>query len=252
MDRHADLGRLYAILESLAKSLNGKRSLAECDGRMVWPTRGVYFLFEPGEARSDTGMGPRVVRIGTHALKAGSGTSLWQRLSQHRGVAATGGGNHRGSIFRLLVGTAIKNRNELVEPRSWGVGADPGAAARSLGLTREQVLNAERSLETMVSEKICRMPFLWLSVDDVAGPQSHRGLIERNAIALLSNHGKLAIDPPSSSWLGNHCDRERVRLSGLWNNNHVDDLYDPGFLDIMEQRVEQMSARSRALGETAD
>jgi hypothetical protein len=241
MDRQADLGRLYAILESLKKGIGGKRSLADCDGRMVWPTRGVYFLFEPGESRSDTGMGPRVVRVGTHALKAGSGTSLWQRLSQHRGIAVTGGGNHRGSIFRLLVGTAIKSRDGMVEPSSWDVGADPGGAARSLGLTREQVLNAECSLELMVSEQIRRMPFLWLSVDDVAGPHSHRGLIERDAIALLSNHGKPAIDPPSLSWLGSHCNRERVRLSGLWNNNHVDEVYDPGFLDIMEQRVEAMT-----------
>ena len=29
-----------------------------------------------------------------------------------------------------------------------------------------------------------------------------RGYIERNAIALLSNYGKPAIDPPSPGWLG--------------------------------------------------
>jgi hypothetical protein len=29
-----------------------------------------------------------------------------QRLSQHRGITATGAGNHRGSIFRLLMGAA--------------------------------------------------------------------------------------------------------------------------------------------------
>jgi hypothetical protein len=67
MDRHADLGRFYAVLESLEKALGGKRTLAECDGRMIWPCRGVYFLFEPDEVRLDTGIGPRVVRVGTHA-----------------------------------------------------------------------------------------------------------------------------------------------------------------------------------------
>ena len=84
------------------------------------------------------------------------------------------------------------------------------------------------------------MPFLWLSVDDVAGPMSDRGLIERNSIALLSNYGKPAIDPPSPGWLGNDCNRERVRLSGLWNNNHVDEPYDPEFLEIMERHVQTM------------
>ncbi len=73
------------------------------------------------------------------------------------------------------------------------------------------------------------MPFIWLSVDDEPGPQSLRGFIERNAIALLSNYGKLPIDPPSDSWLGSYCTREKVRTSGLWNSNHVDESYDPAF-----------------------
>jgi hypothetical protein len=241
MNRHADLVRFYEILGSLEHALGGKRILADCDGRMVWPYRGVYFSFEPGETRSDTGSGPRVVRVGTHALKAGSGTSLWQRLSQHRGIAATGGGNHRGSVFRLLVGGAVMKRDAFVEPLSWSLGNDPGAAARSLGTTRDQLLAAERPLEAAVSDLIRRMSVLWLAVDDIAGPQSDRAKIERNAIALLSNYGKVTIDPPSAEWLGLHCDRERVRRSGLWNNNHVDEGYNVGFLDLMGRYVETMS-----------
>jgi hypothetical protein len=243
MDRHADLIRLYELLGSLEAILGGRCTLAGSDGRMSWPARGVYFFFEPGEVRSDTGVGLRIVRVGTHALTASSRSSLWQRLSQHRGITSTGGGNHRGSIFRLLLGTAIKNRESMIEPASWGVGSDPGAAARSLGLTREQVLIAERSLEIAVTEHIREMPFLWLSIDDVAGPTSDRGLIERNSIALLSNYGKPAIDPPSPGWLGHDCNRERVRLSGLWNNNHVDERHDPAFLEIMERHVQRMGRK---------
>jgi len=243
MDRHADLIRLYEALGSLEAILGGKRTLAESDGRMIWPVRGVYFFFEPGEARADTGVGPRVVRVGTHALKASSRSSLWLRLSQHRGITSTGGGNHRGSIFRLLLGTAIRKRDGLIEPASWGVGSDPGAAARSLGLTREQVLIAERPLEIAVTEHIRRMPFLWLSVGDVAGPTSDRGLIERKSIALLSNYGKPAINPSSPDWLGKDCNRERVRLSGLWNNNHVDERFDPSFLEVTERHVERMARK---------
>ena len=41
---------------------------------MKWPARGVYFFREAGESRSDTGEGLRVVRVGTHALKAGGST----------------------------------------------------------------------------------------------------------------------------------------------------------------------------------
>ena len=119
MSRCADLVHFYRILATLEKKVGGKRQLSKCDGRMEWPHRGVYFFFEPGELRTDSGNGARVVRIGTHALKVGSGTSLWNRLSQHRGMRGSGGGNHRGSIFRLLVGVAIKGRDKLERPHSW-------------------------------------------------------------------------------------------------------------------------------------
>jgi hypothetical protein len=36
---------------------------------------------------------------------------LWGRLSQHRGYIKGGGGNHRGSIFRLIVGASLIERN---------------------------------------------------------------------------------------------------------------------------------------------
>jgi hypothetical protein len=124
---------------------------------------------------------------------------------------------------------------------SWGVGGDPSVAARYLGEAREQVLIAERPLEGAVSDYIRQMSILWLSVDDAAGPQSDRGKIERNAIGLLSNYNRVVIDSPSVGWLGYHCDRERVRNSGLWNNNHVDEDYDAQFLDLMERYVDRVT-----------
>ena len=86
------------------------------------------------------------------------------------------------------------------------------------------------------------MPFVWLSVDDEPGPARMRGKIERNAIALLSNFDKRPRDPPSPTWLGFHCNRDRVRASGLWNQNHVDESYDPAFLDDLEQFVARVTA----------
>ena len=129
-------------------------------------------------------------------------------------------------------------RDRFVRPALWNHGKNLGIAAQSLGLTREQVIVAEQPLETAVSRQIARMPFLWLAVGDIAGPQSDRGRIERGAIAHLSNYGKPVIDAASPTWLGNHCDRECVRRSGLWNNDHVREGYDTQFLDLMEQYVE--------------
>ena len=48
------------------------------------------------------------------------------------------------------------------------------------------------------------------------------------------------VDPPSSSWLGHHCNRERVRKSGLWNSNHVDETYDPTYLKELERLTDAM------------
>ncbi len=82
------------------------------------------------------------------------------------------------------------------------------------------------------------LQLLWLDVPDQPGPGSDRGLIERNAIALLSGYREPAQDPASASWLGRFSDRDRVRRSGLWNNNHVDEDYGSSFLDILERRID--------------
>ena len=226
-----DVQRFYETLDRLETSVGGRRTLSESDGRMDWPGRGLYFFFELDEERTTSGAGLRVTRVGTHALASGSKSTLWGRLRAHRGSVGgprPGGGNHRGSIFRLHVGTALIDRDDWPVPvtAEWGVGS--GA--------KRNVREREYPLERAVSEYIGSMPFLWIEVDDEPGPKSMRGYIERNAIALLSNYHsrRMPIDPPSDGWLGHRADREEVRRSGLWNVNHVAEEYDPGFLDAFQ------------------
>ena len=228
MSRRTDLDRLYELLYRLELRLGNRRVLAQCDGRMAWPKRGVYFFFEPNELR-EIDARPRIVRVGTHALTAGSRSTLWGRLAQHRGTRRTAGGNHRGSIFRLLVGAALANQNSALTCPTWGAGS---SAERTI---RE----SERHLEGAVSEYLGRMIVLCLPLDDEPGRGSLRGYIEKNTIALLSNFERPPIDPPSANWLGHCCPRARIRLSGLWNSDHVDEDYDPAFLTELEQIVER-------------
>lgn len=216
-------------MDGIESDIGGARKIADCSGRMDWPTRGVYFFRENGEQRSDTGESRRIVRVGTHALKLGSATKLWTRLSQHKGQLTTAGGNHRGSIFRSLVGAALIRKHKLAFP-TWGKGA---SASR-------EVRTSEVALEREVSIVIGNMSVLWIAVDDAAGPESQRGYIERHAIALLSNCNKPPLDAPSPTWLGHHCDRERVRQSGLWNQNHADEYNDPNFLDRLDRLAANM------------
>lgn len=73
---------------------------------------------ESGKNQSESDTGSRLVRVGTHALKPGSGTTLWNRLSQHKEQLRSRGRNHRGSIFRFIVGTALIDRDGI-ECSSW-------------------------------------------------------------------------------------------------------------------------------------
>ena len=242
MNRADDLRRLYELLDHLKERHGGTRTLAQLDQHRDWPSRGVYFFFEPGEVRSESGTGQRLVRVGTHALTDGSRSTLRQRLAQHRGLRS-GDGNHRGSIFRLLVGQALLADRNLDVCPSWGVKGDAGKAATLLGVGRDVIRATEEPVEREVSERLWAMPFLWLRIEDAPGPSSTRGFVERNCIALVSNYQRDHVDAPSQSWLGHNSNRPHVRGSGLWNQRHVDEEHDPKFLALFEQLVRAQEAR---------
>jgi hypothetical protein len=203
---------------------------------MDWPDRGVYVFLEPGETRESTDQ-PRVTRVGTHAVSAGSGTSLWDRLKQHYGTGSASsdhphGGNHRGSVYRKRVGEAIIEKHDLHDDYpSWD------ERWSSIERDRSAVREEEYILERRVSAYIREQPFLWVDLDDEPGPDSDRAYVERNAIALLSTLDGESIDPRADDWLGNHSRSREIQESGLWNVNHVEETYDPAFLDLLADAV---------------
>jgi len=224
-DRQTDTDEFYALLDELARKVSGPRLLRDCTGDSGWPSHGVYFFYESSEHRPDGT--DRVVRVGTHALTETSQTKLWNRLRQHHGHIAgryVGGGNHRASVFRRHVGAAIIRREglsrELLD--SWLDRHNPSA----------QMAAQEASIEVKVSQYIGSMPFLWLRVPE----RSDRDSIERNSIGLLSCRTG-GLDLPSPDWLGHYAEREQIRDSGLWNVDHVDLRYDPGFLRNLARLV---------------
>jgi hypothetical protein len=241
MSRLADLTRFYVLVDRLSARLGGLHTLANMRSVRNWPPRGVYFFFEAGEDRRESGDGPRVVRVGTHALTDGSRATLRQRLAQHRGQDS-GGGNHRGSIFRLLVGQALLTRGDQPSCKSWGVKGDVAKASATLSADRAALVAAEAPVECAVSSYITAMPCLLLEVDDKPGPRSLRGTIERNAIALLSNYRRAPLDPASPIWLGQFSDRPLVSESGLWNQRHTEDTHDASVLASFERMIDQMGS----------
>jgi hypothetical protein len=71
-----------------------------------------------------------------------------------------------------------------------------------------------RRLAARNSRVIGNMPFIWLAIDDEAGPKS-----TRDAVLLARN-------------------------SGLRNSNHVDECYDPAFLYELERLVSSTGGAS--------
>lgn len=218
--------RFYGHMQDLRHGLGGGRILGECDGRLDWPKRGVYFLSESGEICEFEPTIPRIVRVGTHAVSTGSKSTLWGRLRAHRGNS-NGVGNHRGSILRLHVGMALMALDHELQFPSWGRGSSASKEIRA----------AEEPLERLVSEYVGRMSVIWIKVEDEPGVESDRAYLERNAIGLLSGPG-VSLSPYGREWLGNHSPKKTIRESGVWNINHVGYGYDPRFLDVLERYVE--------------
>lgn len=233
----------YAILDDLSVRLGGGRAFGPCDGRMSWPSRGVYFFFEPGEVRGPSAAGQRVVRVGTHAVSAGSKTTLWQRLKQHQGYggdAGVGVGNHRGSVFRHHVGLALIRSGRRTDVTEAWMTTSPTPEMRA----------SELPLEQLVSEYLASMRVLWIEADDTPGPNSIRAYIEAHAIALLSEAA--TAEPASSGWLGHHAADEAIRRSGLWNVKHVGRSFDPAFLDVFQRLVAHTPSVSVGGGKSSE
>ncbi len=133
VERREAVVRFHLLLGELADRLGGARTLADVTGRSGWPSAGVYFFSEPGEVRE--GGGPRVVRIGTHALTETSKTTLWSRLRAHRG-SVNGGGNHRTSISASTSARRcwrVVNIRRRLQPGAGGASLGPRPEASSRG-----------------------------------------------------------------------------------------------------------------------
>lgn len=219
-----DIERFYNLIQKLDNGLKGKKTLANFKIFSDFPKSGIYLFFEPNEYRNNF-KEYRVVRVGTHGVSRGSKSTLWNRLRTHRG-SNNGLGNHRGSIFRLHVGTALSRKYPELHIKSWSVGQS----------AKSDIRDGEKQLETKVSAYIGKMSILWLSILDESGPTSDRAYLERNIIGLLSNQLN-PFDPPSLNWLGLNSPEAKIRKSGLWNLDFVDFSYSADFLDVFEEYI---------------
>lgn len=233
---HDQLSMTKPLLRRLARIQKGGRVFSSIARGTSWPQRGIYIILE-----ASSGANPemtRVVRIGTHAVSAGSKSSLWSRLSTHRGTSE-GGGSHRSSIFRSHVGKAIiAAETEPQWPSSWGEGQN----------APKHVRDEERGLEQRVSAYIGSLRVLWLDVPDDPGPGSDRAFLERNLIAIYSRVGLLS-PVLARDWLGAWSPEWRIASTGLWNLDHALAVAHASFPAVLEHYVD-CTISGRSLSQT--
>lgn len=208
---------LYKCICEVSEKTGGIRIFNECTGKMYWPQRGVYFFVDFSEKSLVSNGFPRIVRVGTHAVSKGAKTTLWNRLKTHKGTNQ-GGGNHRGSIFRLHVGNAIIKKEGLICD-TWGVGQN----------ATQEIREKEKKIEQLVSEYIGQLGVIVIDVDDLPSAVSARAFIEKNSIALLSSLNS-SFNFSTVDWLGNYSPRNEIVNSCLWNINHIGHNYDEDFM----------------------
>ncbi len=219
--RKKDLDMFYRLLDWYEHQEDNRIAIGQVS-RNLLPARGWCFFYEKGECRQNLSV-QRVVRVESH-YEYDDKNSIYNQILTHRGNIAgvySGGGNHRISVLRKHIGTAIMNKLN----RSCTTWENDKANTS----TRKK----EHWLELLVSEETSSMEVLVVPIED-SNPERIAKYIEQNAIALLSNFNKKPMDGPSSDWLGNYCSNTLVRGSGLWNSNGVMYQYDRHFMEIFE------------------
>jgi hypothetical protein len=233
LSRLTDIKTFYKTLAKLEKKIGGKKTIDQCVRKEDLPVRGLYFVFEEGEKRSNSGKSPRVVRVGVHALMPSSMSRMLNRMKLDRGNDRDLGGKHRRSMLRKHIGRAFMKRDKIT-CTTWEKRVKPGP--------REQKI--EEKISAQIRNK---MSFIYLNVDEAPNAWKKRRDLSRNIIALLSNYGEeKVIDAPSKKWLGNYFPpsiTELVKASGLWNIADTDRQYDPDFLKDFDRYVTKMKPR---------
>lgn len=216
-----DLNKFFRIIKrfknaglilDVGKEINSKNT----------PLKGLYLFFDDKEYRPFPQNFPRICRIGTHGVSKGSKATLWQRIKNHKGNLDKTG-NHRGSIFRLHIGTSIINKHKIICP-TWGKGQ----------ISDKIIENAERKIEIQVSDYISALKILCIDIRDEASKNSDRAYLEMNLIALLTNKTN-PVDYPNTEWLGYWCKNETVKKYAIWNVAHTQSKYDPLFFNVLEE-----------------
>jgi len=183
------------------------------------PNNGVYFFYEKGETWGHGGGKSRIVRVGTH--REGNFIS---RMKSHYIDDKIIERIHRNSacpkdrsIFRKNIGRAILAKTKSDYLPVWEVDFQTPKNRLRYGDKRNIELekNLEHRINQMLKEKFNFKVVPTGMHEAIIGGKG----LEARLIGTLS-HCKSC--RPSNKWLGRYSPKEKIRSSGLWLEQHLD------------------------------
>ena len=170
------------------------------------PANGIYIMFEKGETYQGL---DRIVRVGTHT----GDNQLYSRLNQHFVKE-----NKDRSIFLKRVGSAILAKNKDPYLDVWEVDTttpeNKNKVQAQLNPAHEQQITQQA-----VAHIRNKISFVVFEVKT----KEERLRLEKKIIATLSKAAKDGFIEPSENWLGNFSPDLKVRQSGLWQSQHLNE-----------------------------
>ena len=162
---------------------------------------GVYILFEKNEFGHN---GDRIVRIGSHT----GNDNLVKRLEEHFLKE-----NKDRSIFRKNIGRALLNKNSDSYLDIWDIDLTSKKAREEYRPFIKR--DYQELIEKQVSDYI-RDNFTF-SVIEVLDREERLSL-EKRLIKIVSSCNECY---PSNHWLGKFSTIDKIRMSGLWQSQHI-------------------------------
>lgn len=187
------------------------------------PPNGVYVLFEKGETAHGT---DRIVRIGTHD---GDGR-LAARLEEHFVRE-----NKDRSVFRKNIGRALLSSINDPFLKQWDIDRTK-KTVRDNPLRQVDPKKLQQT-ERKVTARI-QNTFSFVVIPTTTSIDRHQ--LEAGLIALVANCSECR---PSPNWLGLRSPSIKIRESGLWQVQHLDD--EPISLENLAMLGKLLTSNSR-------
>jgi len=182
------------------------------------PKNGIYILFEKAEKFIEF---DRIVRVGTHT----GNKQLYSRLNQHFINE-----NKNRSIFRKNIGRCFLNKERSPYQSLWELDITSRVERQRNLILLD--LEFEKQIEKRISNYIqTNLSFCVFQVDK----KEERLFWESKIASTLAQSNEIR---PSENWLGNYSPKEKIRSSGLWQVNELNNpVMTEEELNLLSSRV---------------